>query len=336
MLVLGIESSCDETAAAVVSGSKILSSRTSSQAGLHAPFGGVVPELAARGHVDKIGEVAREALAEAGVGAPELDGIAVTNRPGLAGALLVGLNFAKGLAFALGKPLAGVCHIESHICANYLDSGNPGNGGGIGPPFVSLVASGGHTLLMAVESENTYRLIGSTKDDAAGEAFDKAARALGFPYPGGPEIDRLAELGDAGAVRFPRARVGGLDFSFSGLKTAVLQHVAKHGGGNREDIAASFRQAVVDMLCEKALAACAQENAPRLALAGGVACNMGLRRRLAGACAAAGVQLSIPPPPLCADNAAMVAARGALALAAGRRDGLGLNAHPGRLGRAAG
>ena len=325
MIVLGIETSCDETAAAVVKdGNTVLSNCMASQISVHAPFGGVVPELAARNHIESIEAIVDKSLDLANIGLQDIDAFAVANGPGLAGALLVGLNYAKGLAFGKNKPLVGVNHIEGHICANFLD-------GETKPPFIALVVSGGHTLLMEVKDYNTYNVIGSTLDDAAGEAFDKVARLLGLPYPGGPEIDKLAEQGDPTKIKFPRAKVQGLDFSFSGIKTAVIQHVAKNKDDRICDIAASFREAVVDVLTEKTIKACLDNNVHKAVLAGGVACNMGLRKSLTEACNKNGLDLNIPKPEYCTDNAAMIASRGYHKAAAGLHDELCLNAFPGRM-----
>ena len=325
MIVLGIETSCDETAVAVVrDGRTVLSNCLASQVSIHAPFGGVVPELAARNHIENIEVIVDNALELANISLTDIDIFSVTNSPGLAGALLVGLNYAKGLAFGKNKPLVGVNHIEGHVCANFLE-------GEAEPPFIALVVSGGHSLLIAVENYDTYRVIGSTKDDAAGEAFDKVARLLGYPYPGGPEIDSLAEQGDPTKIRFPRPKVQGLDFSFSGLKTAVIQHLAKNSDENACDIAASFREAVVDVLTEKTMKACMDKKIHKLVIAGGVACNKGLRKSLAEACNKNGFWLNIPKPEYCTDNAAMIASRGYFKAIAGLYDGLSLNAFPGRM-----
>ena len=327
MIVLGIETSCDETAASVVKdGRTVLSNCEASQISIHAPFGGVVPELAARNHIESIEPVVDNALELAGVSLYDIDAFAAANGPGLAGALLVGLNYAKGLAFGRKKPLVGVNHIEGHICANFLDTD-------IQPPFIALVVSGGHTLLMAAMDYNTYRVIGSTRDDAAGEAFDKVARLLGLPYPGGPEIDKLAEQGDPSKIKFPRPKVQGLDFSFSGLKTAVIQHIAKNKEEKKADIAASFREAVVDVLTEKTIKACIDENIHKVVIAGGVACNKGLRTQLTDACKKNNIWLNIPKPEYCTDNAAMIASRGYFKASAGLIDDLSLNAFPGRMTR---
>ena len=340
MIVLGIETSCDETAASVVAdGRRVLSNIIASQTELHAPFGGVVPEMAARRHIEVIRYIVDCALSDAGLELSDIDGYAVANGPGLAGALLVGLNYGKALAYANKKPLIGVQHIEGHVCANYLDSG-------LEPPFLCLVVSGGHTVILAVEDYDTYRVLGSTRDDAAGEAFDKVARLLRLPYPGGPEIDKLARHGRCDGFIFPRAKVDGFDFSFSGLKTAARDVVSRVGvGENRQagstaadshgfvlaDIAASFQQAVVDVLVDKTLKACEQIGYKQVALAGGVACNHGFRTGMKAACEAKGLPLFMPQPIYCTDNAAMIAARGYFSLVRGKLDGLELNAYPGRM-----
>jgi len=325
MIVLGIETSCDETSAAVVKdGRVVLSNVIASQIELHAPFGGVVPEIAARRHIECIGYIVDGALTQAGLTLKDIDAYAVANGPGLAGALLVGLNYAKALAYANNKPLIGVHHIEGHVCANYLSSA-------LKPPMLTLVVSGGHTSILAVDDYDNYRVLGSTRDDAAGEAFDKIARTLGLPYPGGPAIDKLARTGNGEAVAFPRAKVEGLDFSFSGLKTAVMQYRAKNPNTPLEDIAASFQQAVVDVLVGKTIAACVQEGYTQVALAGGVACNNGLRTAMKVACQEKGFSLSMPEPIYCTDNAAMIACRGYYRLENGCTDNWNLNAFPGRM-----
>ena len=345
MIVLGIETSCDETSAALVKdGRLVLSNIIASQTEIHAPYGGVVPEIAARRHIEVIGYIVDRALDDAGLNLSDIDGIAVANGPGLTGALLVGLNYAKALSYANKKPLVGVHHIEGHVCANYL-------GGDLTPPFLSLVVSGGHTVILAVEGYDTYKVLGSTRDDAAGEAFDKVARLLGLGYPGGPIIDKLAREGRADAYSFPRAKVDGLDFSFSGLKTAVSQaingtanatarytkarkpkpDIAPSQDISTADIAASFQQAVVDVLVDKTLKACKQVGYSQVALAGGVACNHGLRSTMQAACDASGVELFMPQPIYCTDNAAMIAARGYYSLINGVVDGLELNAYSNKL-----
>jgi N6-L-threonylcarbamoyladenine synthase len=303
--ILGIDTSCDDTSIAIVAdGTTILSNIVASQVDIHHRYGGVVPELACRKHIEAIGPVYQSALDEAGLTLGELDVIAVTQGPGLIGALLVGLSFAKALAYASGKPLIPVNHLEGHICSAFLESPD------LACPFVCLVVSGGHTDLYYCEAPGAYRLLGQTRDDAAGEAFDKVSKLLGLGYPGGPVIDRLAHEGNSEAIRFPRAYLekDSLDFSFSGIKTAVLHYVRKHASTPMADLAASFQQAVVDVLVAKTLAAARQCEASRVVVTGGVAANSQLRRALHAACAAAGLQLVIPHPRLCTDNGAMIAA----------------------------
>jgi len=326
MIILGIETSCDETSAAVVKdGRQVLSNIIASQVDVHAPFGGVVPEIAARRHIECIGYIVNEAIAKAGISLQDVDAYAVANGPGLAGALLVGLNYAKGLAYAHQKPLIGVHHIEAHVCANFIGRSECE----LQPPFLALVVSGGHTSILAVEDYNTYRILGSTRDDAAGEAFDKTARVLGLPYPGGPQIDKHAKLGNQFAAKFPQAKIDGLDFSFSGLKTAVMQYMAKNPAAQVEDVAASFQKAVVDVLVEKTIAACLKQSGDTIVVAGGVACNNGLRTAMESACADKGFKLFMPSPIFCTDNAAMIAVRGYYR--GGHFDGWNLNAFPGRM-----
>ena len=306
----------------------------SSQIEIHKRWGGVVPELASRNHVVQVMPVVDEALTLAGVTLAQLDAIAVTTGPGLIGALLVGLQAAKALAFAAGKPLVGVNHLEGHLLAIRLVEGAPE------PPFLGLVVSGGHTSLYGVESFGSYRLLGSTRDDAAGEAYDKVAKMLGLPYPGGVQIDALAKGGDPGAIRFPRAHVkkSELDFSFSGLKTAVLTHLEKHPdpqGQVLSDLCASFQEAVADPLTKKALRAAKKFGLSKLVLCGGVAANSRLRALAAERALDAGVQLFLPPPRLCTDNGAMIAVAGTHAFLRGERAPLSLNADPAwRLGAA--
>lgn len=303
--ILGIDTSCDDTSVAVVDETMgILSNVVASQVEVHHRYGGVVPELACRKHTEAIGPVYQAALDEAGVTLADLDAIAVTRGPGLIGALLVGLSFAKSLAYAAGRPLVPVNHLEGHICSAFLEAPD------LACPFVCLVVSGGHTDLYQCETPSAYRLLGQTRDDAAGEAFDKVSKLLGLGYPGGPVIDRLAREGDPKAVRFPRAYLekDSLDFSFSGIKTAVLHHVRKHGTSQVADIAASFQQAIVDVLVDKTLAAAHQCEVQRVVVTGGVAANSQLRRTIQAACAEAGLQLVIPHPRLCTDNGAMIAA----------------------------
>lgn len=306
--ILGIETSCDETSAAVVvDGRTIKSNIISSQVDVHRKFGGVVPEVASRKHLELINSVIQEALDEAGASFADLDAVAVTYGPGLVGALLVGVAAAKAMSFGLDIPLIGVNHLEGHLFANLLVEPEPDY------PLVCLVVSGGHTDLVLMYGPGRYRLLGATRDDAAGEAFDKVARVLGLGYPGGPLIDKLAESGDQQAVTLPRSYLedGSLDFSFSGLKTAVINYIhrAEQRGEaiNRADLAASFRRAVVDVLVDKALLATRDHGVKTLLLAGGVAANKLLREELAARAGANGLQLIYPPPVLCTDNAAMIA-----------------------------
>ena len=310
MLLLSIETSCDETAAAVVQGGRtILSSVVSSQIAIHAAYGGVVPEIASRKHLEAIAPVINQALSDAGIGMEALEGVAVTRGPGLSGALLVGFSAAKAIAVARGIPFVGVHHIEGHLFAPFLEKP-------VAFPFLALVVSGGHTHLYLVEDFGRYTTLGRTIDDAAGEAYDKSAKIMGMPYPGGALIDRMAQNGDPGAIRFPRPLLhdGSLNFSFSGLKTAVLQHVMKNPvtipGQAADDLCASFQEAVCHVLAAKTEAAIRQTGTTRLVVAGGVACNSGLRRRMTALCAPWGVELSIPQPSLCGDNAAMLAVPG--------------------------
>jgi len=305
--ILGIDTSCDDTSVAVVDdGTTVLSNIVASQVEVHHRYGGVVPEIACRKHIEAIGPVFQAALAEADVALTGLDAIAVTRGPGLIGALLVGLSFAKSLAYAAGKPLIPVNHLEGHICSAFLEAPD------LVCPFVCLVVSGGHTELYDCEAPGTYRLLGQTRDDAAGEAFDKVSKLLGLGYPGGPMIDRLAHDGDPKAIRFPRAYLSkdSLDFSFSGIKTAVLHYVRKHDASQVADIAASFQQAVVDVLVDKTLAAAQQCASRRVVVTGGVGANSQLRRAMQHACGEAGLHLVIPHPRLCTDNGAMIAAAG--------------------------
>jgi N6-L-threonylcarbamoyladenine synthase len=327
-LVLGIESSCDETAAAVLAdGRRVLSNVVASQDDVHAPYGGVVPELASRRHIQVIVPVVDRALADAGVGFGDLAGIAVTYGPGLVGSLLVGCSMAKALAWVHGLPLVGVNHLEGHIYASFLTEDPPEH------PFVALVVSGGHTALYHVPAPLTYRLIGQTRDDAAGEAFDKVAKLLGLGFPGGPIIQRLAERGDPRAIEFPLAQItdGARDFSFSGIKTSVSLYVKRHGPldeARTADVAASFQAAVVKMLVRRTVRAALHVGVKRAVLTGGVASNGPLRQALAAAAEEHGIRLHIPPPRLCTDNAAMITAAGAARLAAGERAPLTLNAQP--------
>lgn len=311
ILILGIESSCDETSASIVkNGRQVMSNVIHSQIAIHQPYGGVVPEIASRDHIKKIGNIVDQAFQEAGLTYDDVDAVAVTYGPGLIGSLLVGLSFAKAFAFAAGKPLIAVNHIEGHISANYID--NPT----LEPPFLTLVVSGGHTHLIHVKGTNEYQVLGQTRDDAAGEAFDKIARTLKLGYPGGPAIDQAALLGDPNAMAFPRAYLeeDSLDFSFSGLKSAVLNHLnSLHMKGESyrvEDVAASFQMAVVDVLVDKSLAAAKAAGLSVLCLSGGVSCNSLLRKKMKDACEKAGVTLYYPKAVYCTDNGAMIAGAG--------------------------
>ncbi len=329
MRILGIESSCDETAAAVVEdGRKILSSVINSQIAEHRQYGGVVPEIASRRHTENIIPVVDEALAQANCTLEELDAIAVTAAPGLIGALLVGVNFAKGVSLASGKPLVPVHHIRGHIAANYLAWPE------LKPPYLCLVASGGHSHIVEVLDYTRFRVIGRTRDDAAGEAFDKAARAMGYPYPGGVEIDKAAKQGNPKAYRLPKPKIDGspYDFSFSGLKTAVINllHNAQQKGEQicREDLAASLQATVAETLTERLLRGAEDLGYTTIAVAGGVSANSGLRASLEKACRKKGYSLYLPPLSLCGDNAAMIAAQGYFEYQAGARGDMTLNASP--------
>jgi N6-L-threonylcarbamoyladenine synthase len=357
VLVLGVETSCDETAAAVVEdGRRVRANVVASQIATHAPYGGVVPEVASRQHVATIVPVIQRAVADAGLALPDLDAIAVTAGPGLVGALLVGVETAKALAYALGKPLVAVNHLAGHLAAAFLESGEAAP-----PPYphLALLVSGGHTALIRIDAPGATRLLGATRDDAAGEAFDKVGKMLGLGYPGGVVIDRLAATGDPRAVALPRPLAGrdDLDFSFSGLKTAVAtlltRRAAERPGDDRvregglsppeliagragpvaapelNDFCASFQAAVVDVLVRKSRRALAREGLPALVVCGGVAANRGLRAALATAAAEDGFALHIPPPKYCTDNAAMIAAAGAQLYARGARAGLDLSVDPG-------
>ncbi|QEO09281.1 tRNA (adenosine(37)-N6)-threonylcarbamoyltransferase complex transferase subunit TsaD [Protaetiibacter larvae] len=338
-LVLGIETSCDETGIGIVRGNELLANVIASSMDEHARYGGVVPEIAARAHLEALTPAIREALATAGVALDELDAIAVTSGPGLAGALMVGVGAAKALAVSLGKPLYAVNHLVGHVGADVLRHDPLVGEGALELPTIALLVSGGHTSLLLVRDlVSDVELLGETIDDAAGEAFDKVARLLGLPYPGGPEIDRAAATGDPAAYRFPRGLTAPkdlvrhrFDFSFSGLKTAVARTVEASRDAGIEppvaDVAASFREAVVDVLVTKALDACRELGVPRLLLGGGVIANRRLREVAAERCAAAGVTLRIPPLSLCTDNGAMIAALAAQLIAAGHApSGLGFGA----------
>ncbi|MBR3039728.1 MAG: tRNA (adenosine(37)-N6)-threonylcarbamoyltransferase complex transferase subunit TsaD [Lachnospiraceae bacterium] len=329
ILILGIETSCDETAAAVIkNGREILSNVIYSQIDLHTLYGGVVPEIASRKHIDKINQVIESALKEANVTLQDLDAIAVTYGPGLVGALLVGVAEAKAIAFGANLPLIGVHHIEGHICANFLAAPE------LEPPFMCLVVSGGHTHLVNVKEYGEYEILGRTFDDAAGEAFDKVARAIGLGYPGGPKVDKISLEGNPEAIHFPRAKVGegGYDFSFSGLKSAVLNYLnsceMKGEEINRADVAASFQQAVIDVLVGNSMDAVEKYGAKKFAIAGGVASNKHLRAAFEEACKKRNVEFFLPPPILCTDNAAMIGCAGYYEYIKGVRDGLDLNAIP--------
>ena len=328
MIVLGIESSCDETAAAVLAdGRRILSNVVASQDAIHSPYGGVVPELASRRHLEVIGPVIQRALDDAGVKLGDLDGIAVTRGPGLVGSLLIGCSAAKAMAWVNRTPLVGVNHLEGHIYAAFLAEDPPDY------PFLALVVSGGHTALYHAREPLSYALVGQTRDDAAGEAFDKVAKLLGLGFPGGPAIQRAAEQGDPRAVAFPLAQMtdGARDFSFSGIKTFASLHVKRHGplsAAQVADVAASFQAAVVKMLVRKTIRAALHLGVKRVVLTGGVAANGPLRRALRAEAEEHGIALHIPPPQLCTDNAAMITAAGTARLAAGERAGLDMNARP--------
>jgi N6-L-threonylcarbamoyladenine synthase len=302
--ILGIETSCDETAAAVVAnGGSVLSSVVSSQVDLHARFGGVVPELASRAHVDLLPPVVAEAMVEAGLDGAGIDAVAATVGPGLVGSLLIGVSAAKAMALVWGVPFVGVNHLEAHLYGAFLEEPD------LELPMVVLLVSGGHTMLVLMEGHGRYRLLGQTIDDAAGEAFDKVARFIGLGYPGGPAIDRVAMEGDPTAIAFPRSLLGeGHDFSFSGIKTSVITHVRKHPDAAVADVAASFQEAVVDVLVTKARAAARETGAKGLCLAGGVAANSSLRERILDACIADRLRAYLPSRAMCTDNAAMVAA----------------------------
>jgi len=329
VLVLGIETSCDETAVGVVEDRFTLRANViASQVDLHAPYGGVVPEVAARAHLEALLPTIDHALVEAGCGLSDVDAIAVTSGPGLIGALLVGVSAAKGLALAHDKPLLGVNHLRAHVEVAQLEHGE------LTPPLAALVVSGGHTSIVAMGEDGRFRQLGGTIDDAAGEAFDKIARFIGLGYPGGPEIDRLARQGDPAAIAFPRAmlRDDSYDLSLSGLKTAVIRYLRKLEAAGQEpdlaDVAASFQEAIVDVQVDKTLRAARDQGLERVVLAGGVAANSRLRARFQQACEDAGLGLLVPSVPLCTDNGAMVAASGANLLAAGEFADLDLGVDP--------
>lgn len=327
--ILAIESSCDETAAAVVrNGREVLSNIISSQIALHTVYGGVVPEIASRKHVEKMNGCIKAALSEANLSLNDIDAVAVTYGPGLVGALLVGVSEAKAIAFATGKPLIGVHHIEGHISANFIENKE------LKPPFMCLVVSGGHSHLVVVKDYGEYEIVGQTRDDAAGEAFDKVARAIGLGYPGGPKIDAAAKKGNPEAFSFPQAKIADAeyDFSFSGLKSAVLNYInqAKMQGQELDpnDVAASFQKAVVEVLVGHAIRACKEYKINSLAIAGGVASNSALRELMEKECAKEGISFYKPSPVLCTDNAAMIGAAAYYEYQKGKRFGLDLNAVP--------
>ncbi len=327
--ILAIESSCDETAAAVVrNGREVLSNIIYSQIALHTEYGGVVPEIASRKHIEKINQVIEQALSEAHMELEQMDAIAVTYGPGLVGALLVGVSAAKAISFASGIPLVGVHHIEGHISANYIENKD------LEPPFICLVVSGGHSHLVVVKDYGEYEILGRTRDDAAGEAFDKVARAIGLGYPGGPKIDKISKEGNPNAIHFPRAKVAEAeyDFSFSGLKSAVLNYLnscqMKGEEINRADVAASFQKAVIDVLVEHSMDAVKRYGFNKFAIAGGVASNSSLRAAFEEACAKNKIQFYHPSPIFCTDNAAMIGAAGYYEFVKGVRSGYDLNAVP--------
>ena len=327
--ILAIESSCDETAAAVVkNGREVLSNVISSQIALHTVYGGVVPEIASRKHIEKINQVIEEALADAGMTLDEMTAVGVTYGPGLVGALLVGVSAAKAIAYAKKLPLIGVHHIEGHVSANFIENKE------LEPPFLCLIVSGGHTHLVVVKDYGEFEIIGRTRDDAAGEAFDKVARAVGLGYPGGPKIDKAAKGGNKHAVEFPRAKIEGApyDFSFSGLKSAVLNYLNREKMAGREvsrnDLAASFQNAVVDVLVSRTVLAAEDYGIRDVVIAGGVASNSALRSAMKEACGRKGFRFYEPSPILCTDNAAMIGAAAYYEYQKGRRSGWDLNAVP--------
>lgn len=329
MLTLAIETSCDETSCSVIrDGREVLSNIISSQIEIHRQFGGVVPEVASRKHIENINKIIQEALDQADCGFEDLDLIGVTRGPGLVGALLVGISSAKALAYGLNKPLIGVNHIEGHISANFIEHKD------LEPPFTCLIVSGGHSYLVHAKDYADYELVGRTRDDAAGEAFDKVARSLGLPYPGGPHIDRLAKEGNPQAINFPRVFLedGSYDFSFSGLKTAVLNYLNQASQKGEEivieDVAASFQEAVLDVLVEKSFRLAQERGSKKIALSGGVAANDGLRRKMEERAKREGIAIYYPSKILCTDNAAMIGSAAYFAYKKGQRSGLDLTVEP--------
>ncbi|MEE3392440.1 MAG: tRNA (adenosine(37)-N6)-threonylcarbamoyltransferase complex transferase subunit TsaD [Lachnospiraceae bacterium] len=329
ILILGLESSCDETAASVVvNGRHVLSNVIYSQIDIHTLYGGVVPEIASRKHIEKVDTVIKKALSDACVTLDDITAVAVTCGPGLVGPLLVGVSTAKALAYAAGKPFIGVNHIKGHIAANYLEHED------LEPPFLCLVVSGGHTHLVQVDSHTDFKVLGVTRDDAAGEAFDKVARAIGLGYPGGPKIDKISKEGDPYAIEFPRAKVGGSEysFSFSGVKSAVLNYLnsmeMKGEAVNRADVAASFQQAVIDVLVGHSMHYASAHHEKRICIAGGVASNSALRALFKAEGDRRGIEVLFPSPVFCTDNGAMIASQGFYEYQAGVRSDLTLNAYP--------
>jgi N6-L-threonylcarbamoyladenine synthase len=329
MLTLAIETSCDETSVAVIKdGREVLSNIISSQIDIHRKFGGVVPEIASRKHIESINNIVQEAIDEAKISFNDIDLIGVTKGPGLVGALLIGISTAKALAYGLNKPIIGVNHIEGHVCANYIEHKD------LEPPFTCIIVSGGHTYLVQVNGYTDYELVGRTRDDAAGEAFDKVARALGLPYPGGPVIDKLAQSGNKAAIDFPRVMLEpkSYDFSFSGLKTAVLNYLNQKDQKSEEiiieDVAASFQQAVLDVLVDKSFRLAKERKSKKIVIAGGVAANQGLRTMMEERGKEEGIEILYPSRILCTDNAAMIGAAAYFNYKDGNKSDLYLNVVP--------